>query len=118
MGKTKWHILKTDEGVTLTRRLPVRFDVAAETVLAHGSATRLAHQVRQDMWRALQNLRGFAPVVQVARRHDGMHVKAGGAIAGAIAKTSIEARLADLLSDPKLRARWVGFASRREGHHV
>ena len=42
--------------LTLARRTPVRWDVAVQTVLT-GCADRnraaIAHQVRQDIWRAL-----------------------------------------------------------------
>ena len=68
MSRKRWHILREGDSLTMTRALPVRFDVAAGTTLPGGGRLRLAMQVRQDLWRALQALRGFAPVVQVTRR--------------------------------------------------
>jgi hypothetical protein len=104
--------------LTLARHLPARFDVAAETILRDGSAMRLAHQVRQDLWRALQNLRGFSPVVQVTRRPNGMHIKAGGAVTGALPKSKVEAQIAALLEAPDLRRRWERFATKKGAPHA
>lgn len=109
------------EGETLTvaRRLPARFDVSAETILPIGNRARLAHQIRQDMWRRLQKLRGFAPVVQVTKQPCGaVHVKAGGALDGHPAPAQCNAEIATLLEAPELRARWVRFASQKDADHV
>ena len=110
MARDRWHVIEEADGaLTLARRMPVRFDLAAETVLpARVGRRRLAHLVRQDMWRALRHLRGFAPVVRVARVTGGLHVRAGGAVAGRLARADAEARLAALLADPARRARWTG----------
>jgi len=110
MGGDRWHLIEEEGALTLTRLLPARFDLAAETVLAgHGGRRRLAHLVRQDMWRALRHLRGFAPVVRVWRVPGGLHVMAGGAVDGRFARAEAEARIALLLADPGHRARWMGF---------
>ena len=110
MARDRWHVIEEADGaLTLARRLPVRFDLAAETVLGGGvGRRRLAHLVRQDMWRTLRHLRGFAPVVRVARVPGGLHVRAGGAVAGRLARADAEARIAALLADPGHRARWTG----------
>jgi len=110
MARDRWHVIEEADGaLTLARRLPVRFDLAAETVLNGGvGRRRLAHLVRQDMWRALRHLRGFAPVVRVGHVPGGLHVRAGGAAAGRFARADAEARIAALLADPGHRARWTG----------
>lgn len=118
MPKAKWHIVQDGDALTLARHLPARFDVMAETIVANGAPKRLAHQVRQDMWRALQNLRGFSPVVQVTRLAEGHLIRAGGAVAGRFNKAKTEAVIADLLADPVLRARWMRFATRAEGAYA
>ena len=51
--KKGWYITNDEGQVTVSRQLPARFDVSANTQLAGGSAVRIAMQVRQDMWRAL-----------------------------------------------------------------
>ncbi|MCB1358144.1 MAG: hypothetical protein KDK53_17190 [Maritimibacter sp.] len=99
-----------DGGVVLARG-PVRFDVSAETFLPPALAGRIAHQVRQDLWRALRRLRGFAPVVAVTPRADGLRVVAGGAVAGAI-PPGTAARIAAVLDHPGNRARWIAHARR------
>ena len=62
----------------MARRLPARFDLCVETTLPLMSRRKLALQIRQDMWRVLQNLRGFLPAVSVTRLGDGVQVRAGG----------------------------------------
>ena len=53
---------------TLARRLPARFDISREISMPLMSAPRLARQIRQDIWRKLQSIRGFLPVV-IDNRH-------------------------------------------------
>jgi hypothetical protein len=103
--------LRTGAVLTLSRRPGTRFDLGAETVLPRvRSRGRLAHQVRQDLWRALRDLRGFCPVVQVSIGPEGTHLRAGGAVAGRIAKAHAEARIRALLDDPQRRLRWLRHA--------
>lgn len=119
MGKTKthqqWHMLREDGELTLTRRLPAKFDFAAKTVISGGAELRkgrIATQVRQDMWRALQSLRGFAPVVQVTVRGDDLEIVAGGAVAGRFPKARSEALVSEVLESTDRRNRWVRSARR------
>ncbi len=113
MNRDRWHILREGESLTMTRALPVRFDVSADTRLPDGSRARLAWQIRQDLWRCLQDVRGFSPIVQVTR--DGAHcrVKAGGRVEGRFAKAHAQESIATMLCDPGLRARWSAFAAHR-----
>ncbi len=110
MGRRGWHILRVDGAVTVARRLPVRFDLGASTTFPPARALRLAHQVRQDLWRALRDLRGFSPAVTVAPDGQGLRVTAGGAVAGPAPRRQAEARIAALLADPATRARWLAHA--------
>lgn len=105
----RWHILREGGVLTLSRHLPPRFDVMAETVLPRANARRLAHQVRQDMWRALRNLRGFSPVVRVSDGPDHMTITAGGRVTGN-APAGTGALIAAVLEAPANRARWVRHA--------
>lgn len=107
MSHPRWHIIRDGDVLTLARRLPARFDLNVTTTLPQGSRLRVAQQVRQDVWRALQNLRGFAPVVRVERREGGLEVTAGGQVDGPFPKTHAEAKIADILENPANRARWV-----------
>lgn len=111
MGRDRWYMIEEAEGaLVLARRLPARFDLAAETVLAGAvGRRRLAHLVRQDMWRILRHLRGFQPVVRVWPVAGGLRVRAGGAVDGRFSREVAEARIAALLADPGHRARWTGF---------
>ena len=125
MGRNTWHITREEGALTLTRRLPARFDLAVTQAIACGqrgdmpvgqtglSKTRLAHQIRQDIWRALQHQRGFSPVVHVHDTQAGVEITAGGAFAGAFAKQLCTARIGQILSCPVHQARWLRHAARR-----
>ncbi len=110
--QTRWHVAPLRDGVELSRRAPARFDLAVEARLPLMDPLRLAHQVRQDMWRRLQRLRGFAPAVRVTRDGDHLHVTAGGAVNGPIPRAQAEAAIRAVLDDPANRARWRRFAGR------
>lgn len=112
MTRSRWHIIRTDSSLTLSRRLPARFDVAAETVLPAGDPLRLAHQIRQDMWRKLQSLRGFSPVVEITTVGQGLRVRAGGQVMGRVPGNAA-GQIAEVLENPAGRARWVRHAGSR-----
>ena len=108
----RWHIEREDDRLTLARRLPARFDFAVERRFPLVARGRLAHQIRQDMWRALQSLRGFSPVVEVARSGDGLQVKAGGQVDGGnFPKAWAEGVLSTVLENAANQARWVRNSS-------
>lgn len=113
MSRSRWHIQREGDALTMSRRLPVRWDVVAETSLPDAGLLRTAQQVRQDMWRALQDLRGFAPTVEVRREAGRLVVKAGGAVDGAVAKSHVQAIIAEILDCPERRDRWRRFAQHR-----
>lgn len=111
MTRPPWHITRTDRSLTLSRRLPASFDVAAETVVPAADPLRLAHQIRQDLWRKLQSLRGFSPVVKISAEGQGLRVRAGGQVMGRL-PANAAGLIADMLEDPARRARWIRHASR------
>ncbi len=111
MRRGGWHVLREGARVTVARLVPVRFDVFAETRLPRAGRERVAQQVRQDLWRALQRQRGFSPVVEVEAVEDGLIVRAGGRVdAAQYDRAGIEARIADMLEAPSRRRRWVRMA--------
>lgn len=114
MSRTGWHTLREPGGVTVARALPPRFDVAAEARLPAARPGRLAHQIRQDLWRACRAVRGFSPVVRVEPAGEGVLVRAGGRLA-APAPPTLGARIAALLDDPANRRRWLANAAPRKG---
>jgi hypothetical protein len=112
--KRGWHILQDEGRYTLSRRLPVRFDIEAITDFPPLDPARLARQIRQDVWRQLKNLRGFSPVVEIMINKSGVTVRAGGQLVkGASVPSGLNEELADLLSDPARRARWSNWAAPR-----
>jgi len=110
MRRTGWHIIEEAGTLTLARRVPVRFDLGVCRVLPVVNRLRLAHQVRQDMWRVLKRVKGFAPAVQIETRDGQLVVTAGGQVDGPVARAWAEARIADVLDDPVNRARWIRWA--------
>lgn len=111
MARNTWHILEEDDALTMARRLPVRFDLAVVTRLEGGNKRRIAQQVRQDVWRALRSLRGFAPAVRVQDCAGALEVTAGGQVEGVLSRGRVEARIAQVLEDPINRARWRRWAA-------
>ncbi len=110
--KRGWHI--SDDGATyvVTRCLPVKWDIFAETRLPDMGRRRLAHAVRQDLWRMLQRLRGYAPIVSVTRAGQGVQLRAGGSVAGSV-PPGAQAQIAAMLADPARRAAWQRAAGHR-----
>lgn len=97
--------------LTLARRTPARWDVAVQTVLtgcADSNRAAIAHQIRQDLWRALARVRGFSPIVEVTRSGDDMHVRAGGRLD--VPAPDLTAQIARVLEHPAARARWCARA--------
>jgi hypothetical protein len=107
-----WWERRHGETFALARRLPLRWDVAADAVLPDLGRRRLAHAIRQDLWRAFRDLRGFAPAVEVRRTDGACHVWAGGAVEGAL-PASLGTRVAALLDDPAVRVGWIRAAAHR-----
>ena len=113
MTQNGWHTIREEACTTVARRLPVRFDVSVSAQFPTVSKTRLAQQIRQDMWRSLQNVRGFLPIVRVEEDTQGLKVTAGGQMPRPIA-ANIELKIENLLNDAPRRARWIACASKRQ----
>ena len=116
MAHSNWHIQRAPGQVTLSRQLPARFDVQAAISLrlqpGQGlSLSRVAHQVRQDLWRALQSMRGFSPVVQVTVFEGRAEIIAGGRLPAPIAPNMPD-RILAVLEDPQKQMRWMRHATR------
>ena len=104
-----WHVLDDGRALTLARRLPPRFDLSGERQFPPLRRRALAHAIRKDVWRALRDLRGFTPVVQVTATGEGLRVRAGGACDGPVPAVAIE-RLAAVLDCRHRRAHWIRHA--------
>lgn len=98
-------------GLTLSRRVPARFDLQVVAAFPAMDPLRLAHQLRQDIWRALRDLRGFAPAIRIERQQDALRVTAGGSVDGPVPLASAERKIHAVLTDPAHRLRWRGFAN-------
>lgn len=106
MMPDRFHIQRDGATLTLTRRRPARMDFHASTRFPLMSRERLAQVIRQDLWRALRNLRGFSPVIRITRHTDHLSVQAGGQVSGAIPDTARQIAQA-VLDDPAHRQRWA-----------
>ena len=98
---------------TLARRLPARFDISREISMPLMSAPRLARQIRQDIWRKLQSIRGFLPVVEITDRGAHLHVRAGGELTCPAPFERSGERIFDVLSNRDNQRRWAAFAAAR-----
>jgi hypothetical protein len=108
-----WYAHQGASIYVLARQWPPRFDVAADSVFPPVRPGRLAQQIRQDLWRAFQGLRGFSPVIEVRATDCGeLTVRAGGRLSGR-ASSDLETRIQDLLNSPAHRARWLSWAGER-----
>lgn len=108
----KWDIERSDGSLVLSRGGRNRFDIAATVDFPTCGRARLAHQVRQDVWRALRNVRGLSPIVSIESVESGLRVSAGGEIQGqTVAKVRLEERILKVLQDPTKRARWFKHAA-------
>jgi hypothetical protein len=101
---------------TLARRLPARFDISREISMPLMSAPRLARQIRQDIWRKLQSIRGFLPVVEITDRGAHLHVRAGGELTCPAPFERSGERIFDVLSNRDNQRRWAAFAAARGPH--
>lgn len=119
---TRWRVEEAPGRTRLCLARALRTDIAAETFLPAPEARdpvrfrrALAHQLRQDLWRALRRVRGFAPVIELTETPKGLRLSAGGALLAGRAPAGTEARIAALIEDPAHRARWLAHALRRAG---
>lgn len=109
MSRKSWH-MRTVDGLTVhARQWPPRFDVEAVADMPSAHPKRLAQQVRQDLWRSLQDLRGFSPVVTVEPIGAGVRVRAGGRLVGPVPSGTADA-IQSLLDDPTRQSRWLRWA--------
>lgn len=109
MKRNGWHIKQDDTSYTLTRQWPPRFDVSASTSFPPARKSRLARQIRQDLWRTFQGLRGFSPVVQIDAEECHLVVTAGGRVDGRI-PSGLSFEIQALLDSPSHRMRWINWA--------
>lgn len=105
-----WYVKAEPGRLVESRHWPPRFDVVARQhfpVVERRS--RLARAVRQDLWRQMQHLRGFSPVIEITNCGEGMSIRAGGRL-NSRAPCDTDAKIAALLSSPSHRARWQAWA--------
>lgn len=111
MTRRTWHILSDGDALVLARRLPVRMDLVAVTEFPACNRLLLAQQIRQDIWRKLQRLKGFSPIVRVERRGAQLRVEAGGQVDGPVPKGAA-GLISEVLNSPARRQRWIAHAGR------
>ncbi|WP_172326894.1 hypothetical protein [Mangrovicoccus sp. HB161399] len=107
----RWQVTRVPGCVTLSRPGRARFDVSAAAAFPQLRPVVLAHEIRKDLWRMLQDLRGFSPVVEIRDAGPGLEVRAGGALPGGTRPApGTGERIEGLLADPDKRARWIAHA--------
>ncbi|MEM6624356.1 MAG: hypothetical protein AAF674_19195 [Pseudomonadota bacterium] len=123
---TTWS-LTHDAGRThlVARGIPDRWDIWAAAVwtadlpadpLSPQVRARLAHQIRQDIWRAAQRVRGFVPRVTLEQTDGHLTIRAGGTITtDTPCPAGLTDALAAILQNDKNRRRWMTHATRAKG---
>lgn len=107
----RWCLTGGEDEVVLARSGLVRMDVAVRAAFPPLRKAALAHEIRKDLWRALQGLRGFSPIVMVASEASGLLVTVGGRIdAKSWPREKTLTEIETLLSNPAKRARWIAHA--------
>ncbi|WP_138465066.1 hypothetical protein [Poseidonocella sp. HB161398] len=110
----RWQVIRNGDSVLLCRPGRGRLDIAAGAAFPALRPVVLAHEIRKDLWRMLQDLRGFSPVVEIRATAAGLEVRAGGEMSGGVQPPpGIGARIGGLLEDPRKRARWIAHARLR-----
>ncbi|MEC3860362.1 hypothetical protein VK792_03625 [Mesobacterium sp. TK19101] len=107
-----WFEYRDADCYVLARRWPPRLDICAEARFPRVARGRLARQVRQDLWRALQDLRGFAPVIDIRTCGGGLRLLAGGQLACGRGGAGAGDRVAMVLNDANNRRRWLAWSGR------
>lgn len=74
MPRSAWHILRDVQVWCFACRLPMRLEQWAATRLLLVHSICLMHQIRQDVWRALQSPRAFAPAVVPTPQGNAWHL--------------------------------------------
>lgn len=114
----RWRIAETGDTLLLHRTgVAPAWAVEVSRTLDWPTTRRqrlsLAHQIRQDVWRACQTTRGFVPVVQVSTDDHQTVIRAGGSLTTRSGHVqSLEARIAAVLDDETNRRRWRNYAIR------
>lgn len=85
-------------------------DLWVSTLFPPVSKLRLARQIRQDVWRALQKVRGFSPVIEMTEGEGGLSCRIGGQVDGRFPRAHCEAVIAEVIAEN--RDRWTRWAAR------
>lgn len=119
----RWVEDQTPDGLLVRRAaVPDRWDIAVARDWPVGPlgdrakvCRRVARQIRQDVWRAIQATRGFSPRILVAFTENQLYITAGGVLVNGRAPPGLADRIAGVLDKPDNRRRWVRFAARHGG---
>lgn len=113
----RWQNIETEAGLLHCRLgVPDRWDVAVERCWgldAPVSRRRMAQQIRQDTWRAVQRVRGFVPRVLVALDDMHLKIKSGCTMVTGLTAPGLTDRIEDILDNPDNRRRWAAHARAR-----
>ena len=116
---TAWTLTHDGDATLLTpARGPARWDVAVQRSIPATTNTprfrsRMAAQIRQDIWRAAARVRGFVPMVRVTATTDALDLTAGGCLHTKSGhRPTLEAAISAILDNRTTRDRWLRHAAR------
>ncbi|MEM9046834.1 MAG: hypothetical protein AAGC81_19315 [Pseudomonadota bacterium] len=115
---TKWALTESDDAVVLAPRgIAPHWDLAVERSLpcpTRCSRRHVARQIRQDLWRAMQVMRGFVPIVSVSWADQSAEIRAGGRFLCGAAPPNAFETIASVLDNEDNRRRWLAHATRQK----
>ncbi len=119
-GRKSWVIQSSDTAVLLHRKgAALRWDIKGMALLhlpgqkmtPDRVRRRVAQQIRQDLWRMLQGLRGFSPMVEVTGDVGHLRVVAGGSVQPSRPLPGLwSQKITTMLETEALQKRWISHA--------
>ena len=106
-----WGMQKISGAFLICHYIPVRFDLSVETHFLFLSFRLLASQIREDMQKAMQSLRGFLSAIEIKKGTDDLSALAGGRLNCPVHLAPVEVCLHELLHGPQIRARSPQFST-------
>ena len=104
-----WAVQKVSGMFLICQRIPVRFDACAETRFPFLRICLLVGQIRQGMWRASQNSRGFFSAFAIKKGTDHLTLWVRVQLNYHEHLGPVEVRLRELLHKSQMRTPWLQF---------
>ena len=106
-----WAMQKISGVFLICHCIPVRFDFSVEEHFLFLCFRLLASQIRQEMWKIMQNLRRFLPIIEIKKGTDDLSFLERGQLNCPVHLGTVEVHLRELLHYPKMPTRSLQFST-------